>query len=231
MLTYFRTFGPGGELIFLFTVLCIDALLVPTLPELFVMGFYASNPTPMWGLTLLGVVIAAEISGNGILYLAVRRFGLPEFLESRMRRWVQFLVVHDERIILVNRVAPIIPFVGAFIATQKWDVRRSFFYIFIGGAVKYTLLIGFVSIFFLYFEAKTARNVTLVAIAALIAVSLVQGHMARKRHLGPVATKVAHLGEHGAHASTAGKPDGEATAAPSTPSTPPKEQGPDAKSK
>lgn len=205
-------------------------MLLPTLPELFVMAFYASNPSLGWGLTLLAVVVAAEISGNGILFLAVRRFGLPEFLETRMRRWVQFLVVHDERIILVNRVAPIIPFVGAFIATMKWDVRRSFLYIFIGGAVKYALLIGFVGIFFLYFEATTARNVTLVAIAALIALSFFQGEMARKRHLGPVATKVAHLGEHGAHAAAAGKAEGDGTEAPPTVAAPPKEKGPDAKS-
>lgn len=169
-------------------------MLVPTLPELFVMGFFADNPTFGWGLTLLAVVVAAEVSGNGILYLAARRFGLPAFIERKMRQWTDFLIVNDERIILVNRVAPIVPFVGAFIATMKWDVRRSFLYILVGGAAKYAILIALVGFFFVSFEPATARNVTLLAIVLLIAASFAQNYMARKKHLGPVASRVAHLG-------------------------------------
>ena len=40
--------------------------------------------------------------------------------------------VSDERIILVNRVVPVVPLMGAFIATMKWDPRKSLFYVFIG---------------------------------------------------------------------------------------------------
>jgi membrane protein DedA with SNARE-associated domain len=170
-------------------------MFVPTLPELFVMGFYATNPDLEWGLTLLAVVIVAEFCGNGMLFLLVRRFGLPHFLKKPMKKWMGFLMVKDERVILVNRVAPVLPFVGAFIATMKWDVKKSFIYIFVGGAVKYAVLITFVGIFFAAFEAEVARNATISAILAIIIVSFVQSYFASRKLLGPVAKRVAHLHE------------------------------------
>ncbi len=206
LLHYFEGFGPGGKLVFLFVVLCLDAMLFPALPELFVMGFYATDPTLEWGIVLLAVVIVAELSGNGLLYLSVKRFGLPKFLEKTMKSWMGFLVVRDERVILVNRVAPILPFVGAFVATMKWNPKRAFLYIFAGGAVKYAILIAFVGVFFQLFDGNTARNATISAIMALIIVSFVQGYFARKKHLGPVAARVAHLGDK----SLAGAPAGAA---------------------
>lgn len=184
-----------GLLAFLFTVLCLDAMLIPTLPEFFVMAFFATNPTFEWGVTLLAVVTVAELSGNALVFTLVRRFGMPKFLKRKMEQWTGFLVVKDERIILVNRFAPILPFAGAFIAVMKWDVKRAFLYIFIGGAIKYALLIAFVGFFYLYYPPATARNVTLVFIVALVAISVIQGQRAKKKHLGPVATRVAHLGD------------------------------------
>jgi hypothetical protein len=197
-----------GLLAFLFTILCLDAMLVPTLPEFFVMAFYAANPTLEWGVTLLAVVIVAELSGNGIVFVLVRRYGMPKFLKRKMEQWTGFLVVKDERIILVNRFAPILPFAGAFVAVMKWDVKRAFLYIFVGGAVKYALLIAFVGLFYLYYPPATARNVTLAFIVALVAVSVIQGQRAKRKHLGPVATRVAHMGE-GSSAAPPAPRDGE----------------------
>lgn len=195
LLGYFQGFGPAGLLAFLFTVLCLDAMLVPTLPEFFVMAFYTARPSFEWGVTLLVVVVVAELAGNGIVFTLVRRFGMPKFLKRKMEQWTGLLVVKDERIILVNRVAPILPFAGAFIAVMKWDVRRAFLYIFVGGAIKYALLIAFAGVISIVYPPATARNVTLAAIILLVAVSIVQGQLAKKKHMGPVATRVAHLGE------------------------------------
>jgi hypothetical protein len=201
LLGYLQGFGDVGLLVFLFVILCLDAMLVPTLPELFVMGFYAAHqpaPTFAWGVTLLAVVVAAELTGNGILYVVVRRTGLPRFIDKAMKKWVGFLVVQNERIILVNRVAPILPFVGAFVATMKWDPRRSFLYIFVGGAVKYAVLIALVGVLFAFFSGPTARNVTVALILLIIAVSFAQSHFAKRKHLGPVANRVAHFHEKSA---------------------------------
>ena len=199
LLQFFRSFGPGGELAFLFVVLCLDAMLVPTLPELFVLLFALENPSNVgWILLLLVVVVAAELTGNGILYVTVKRFGLPRLFEKAMKKWVGFLALHDERIILVNRVAPILPFVGAVVATMKWNPRKSFLYIFIGGAAKYAALLAFVLVFNQVFDPNTARNVTISMILAIIIVSFIQGYFAKQRHLGPVAARVAHISEKSA---------------------------------
>ena len=184
MLNFFEAFGPGGVLAFLFTIFFLDAMVVPTLPELFVMGFFASRPTLGWGLTLLAVVTVAEVLSNAALYTLVKRSGLPPFLERRMRQWVEFLIVSDERVILMNRIAPVIPFMGAFIATMKWDVRKSFFFVFLGSLIKYGVLLGLVSVLFVYFEKTTARNFSRAAIIIVIAVSFIQGHFSKMRRLG-----------------------------------------------
>ena len=206
LLHYFGGFGPVGLVVFLFIVLFADAMLIPTLPELFVMAFYANSPTLAWGLLLLAVVCSAELTSNATLYLVVRRFGLPAPLERRMKQWVHFLAVSDERAILVNRVAPVVPFMGAFIATMKWDPRKSLLYVFVGALVKYSVLIALVDVLFEVFEGPTARNFTLAAIAAVVVLSFIQGHYHKRKRLGPVASRVAHLGEHGGRRSPSGAP-------------------------
>ncbi len=205
LLQFFRGFGPGGELVFLFVILCLDAMLVPTLPELFVLLLMLEFPGNIgWGLLLLVVVVAAELTGNGILYFIFKKMPIPKIFEKTMKKWVGFLAVHDERIILVNRVAPILPFVGAFVATMKWNPRKSFFYIFVGGSAKYAVLLTFVIAFNQVFDPGTARNATISMILAIIIVSFVQGYFARKKHLGPVASRVAHISERSALIPPAG---------------------------
>jgi len=173
---------------FLFTIFFLDAMLIPTLPELFVMGFFASRPTLGWGLTLLAVVTTAEVVSNSALYLFVKRSGLPPYIERRMKQWVNFLVVSDERVILMNRVAPVIPFMGAFLATMNWDVRKSFFFVFLGSLIKYAVLMALVSVLFVYFEKSTARNFTLIAIVAVVAVSFIHGYFSKKKRLSGAGT-------------------------------------------
>jgi len=203
LLRYFESLGPVGLMAFLFAVFFLDAMAVPMLPEFFVMVFFASNPSYGWAATLLAVVCVAEVSSNYFLYAVVKRRGLPHFLEKRMKLWVSFLIVSDERLILVNRVVPVVPFMGAFIATMNWNVRKSLAYVAVGGAVKYALLMVFVGIAFQWFERGTARNVTLLLIVAVVAISMVQSHRARRKHLGPVASRVAHLGDHSSGAVAA----------------------------
>lgn len=195
VLHYFEGFGPIGLLAFLFAVFFLDAMLVPTLPELFVMAFFASNPSLGWGVTLLAVVCAAEVASNYFLYAIVKRRGLPRFFQKKMKKWIAFLIVSDERLILVNRVVPVVPIMGAFIALMNWDLRKSLLFVLVGGAVKYAILMAFVTVAFGLFEGPTARNATLVLILVVVGVSMLQSYRARHKHLGPVASAVAHLGE------------------------------------
>jgi membrane-associated protein len=204
LLQFFDGFGPAGTLLFLFTIFFLDALLIPTLPELFVMGFFASRPSFGWAVTLLLVVSSAEVVSNGFFYFLVKKIGLPAFIEKRMKQWVKLLIVSDERVILMNRVAPVIPFMGAFIAAMNWNLRKSLLYVFVGSIVKYGVLLSLVSVLFAYFERGTARNFTLVAIVLVIGISFAQSHYAKQKRFGPLALRVAGA-PHGSAAPVAGE--------------------------
>jgi membrane protein DedA with SNARE-associated domain len=101
-----------------------------------------------------------------------------------MKKWTSFLAVRDERIILVNRIAPAVPFTGAFIAVCGWNLRRSLAYVLLGGVVKYMLLLVLVIGLGLAFDPEAARLVTLVAVVVLVVASLAAGwYRGRKREV------------------------------------------------
>lgn len=172
--------GPTGSLLILFVIFAADAAVFPALPEVWTVVTYAYRPSSFdplsWALLILGMAMAGEAVGNLALYLVVRRVvvrhgRMPSVLERAMRKWVDFLVVHDERIILVNRVAPVVPFVGAFIATLGWNVRTSLLYILVGAAVKYSALLALVGVVGIAYNTATARSVSLLLVVLTIFVS------------------------------------------------------------
>ena len=130
--------------------------------------------------------VLGDVSGNASLYAVVRWFHrrgkVPKRIAHAMQRWTKFLVTSDERILLVNRVAPAVPFTGAFIAVCGWDVKKSLAFIAIGGAAKYAFLLVLVAGLGVAFSPETARLVTLVAVIVLVAASVGAGQY-RKRKL------------------------------------------------
>ena len=183
--------GPAGILVALFLVFVIDAMVIPALPELaFVVAYSVPDP-PMspwaWGALLVGLAIAGEAVGNTGLYLFVQRAiigrgHMPKVIERLMNRYVGFLVLRDERIILLNRLAPIVPFVGAFIAACRWDYRKSIAFVVLGAAAKYSLLLFLVAGIGLAYDPGTARWVTVGLVLALVAASAVASLVYRRRH-------------------------------------------------
>ena len=113
-----------GALVAMYLIFVVDASLTPTLPEVFVVLFFSYHtlfgvPPLMWGAALLAMALAGEATGNSVLYFVVNRAlvrtgRMPRRIEAMMRRWTNFLILHDERIILLNRLIPVVPFVGAF---------------------------------------------------------------------------------------------------------------------
>src|SRR3989442_957695 len=88
------------------------------------------------------MAVAGEATGNSLLYWFVNRAlvrtgRMPPRIEKLMARWMKFLIIHDERIILLNRVFPVVPFVGAFMAALKWNYPRSLAVIIIGGGAQH----------------------------------------------------------------------------------------------
>lgn len=179
---WFQGFGPFFALLGLFVILVIDSMIFPALPELFAVLAFLMDPTPEWGLALLATVCLAEVVGNSLLYSLVRRSRLPDFVEKAMRKWVGFIVLQDERIILLNRVAPVMPFTGAFMATCRWDYGRSMLYLVAGGLAKYSALLALVFYFDYTFDPGQAQMISLAAVAVIIVLSILASVIYRKRH-------------------------------------------------
>ena len=175
----------------MYLIFVVDASVVPTLPEVFIVGFYYLHgvfglPPALWAVTLLGMALAGEATGNTLLYLVVqrglvRRGRMPKRVERLMRRWTGFLILHDERIILLNRVIPVVPFVGAFIATLKWSYRKSLAYIVIGAAAKYSALLVLVGVVGMQYDPSLAGYVTLALVVGLVGLSALGSYLYRRR--------------------------------------------------
>jgi len=190
----FAFLGPGGVLAAMFLIFLVDAAIFPALPEVFIVLFY-QQLVDIWSwssasaaASLLVLALAGDLCGNAGMYGIMKWFHarghVPKVIEKAMKKWTSFLAVRDERIILVNRIAPAVPFTGAFIAVCGWSLRRSLAYVLIGGVAKYVLLLLLVVGLGLAFEPGAARLVTLVAVIALVVASLVAGfYRGRKREV------------------------------------------------
>ena len=190
----FAFLGPGGILAAMFLIFLVDAAIFPALPEVFIVLFYQQLvDTWFWSIavaagSLLVLALAGDLCGNAGMYGITKWFHargkVPRILEKAMKKWTSFLAVRDERIILVNRIAPAVPFTGAFIAVCGWNLRRSLAYVLLGGVVKYVLLLLLVIGLGLAFEPGAARLVTLVAVVVLVVASLAAGwYRGRKREV------------------------------------------------
>ncbi|HKZ88653.1 MAG TPA: hypothetical protein VJ300_00145 [Thermoplasmata archaeon] len=186
----FGFLGLPGTLLALFLVFAVDAALFPLLPELAIILSFSFRPPELdafvWGLLLLGIAMAGEGVGNTALYGFVRRVlirggHMPAWLERSMKRWIEFLVLKDERIILLNRVAPVVPMVGAFIAACRWDFRRSLAYILIGAGAKYSVLLALSGFIGIAYDPLLARWVTVGLVLAVVGVSLAASLLYRRR--------------------------------------------------
>ena len=190
----FLFLGPAGVFVGLILVFVVDAAIFPTLPELaIVLGYAYRDPAwdpGAWAGALLGMAVGGEVVGNSLMYLWVRKLlvdrgHMPRVIEKAMRRWTQFLLVRDERVILLNRIAPVVPFVGAFIATLHWSYRKSLAYIVIGALAKYSFLLALVGFLGLVYSQETATLVTVGAVLVILAVSLTASALYRRRVLPP----------------------------------------------
>ncbi len=190
----FAFLGPLGTLVALFLVFVIDAAVIPALPELAVVLSFlyrapGTDPLP-WAALLLAMAVAGEVVGNTIMFLWVRKLvvdrgHLPKFIDRAMKGWTNLLLVRDERVILVNRVAPVVPFVGAFIAVVGWSFPKSLAFIVIGAAAKYALLLLLVGYLGVAYDPNTATLITIGAVIVLVAASLGASLILRRRMAAP----------------------------------------------
>lgn len=179
--SWFLEHGALYALAGLFLILVIDAVIFPALPEIFAVIAFLLTPTLWWGVAILFVACCAEITGNSLLYLLVKKGKLPGFMQKAMKKWVGFLILKDERIILMNRIAPVVPFLGAFMATCEWSYRRSMLYLVIGGVLKYAGLLALVGLLNVSFDKEIAQLISIVAIIVIVCLSFASSYLYKKR--------------------------------------------------
>lgn len=167
----FSSLGFVGGLVAIFLIFYFDAMIIPLIPELFAVLIFQADPVLEWGILVLVVAEVGEILGNSTLYFAAKTIGLPKFMKKAMNKYIQFLVLKDERLILSNRIAPTVPLVGAFIFACDWDFKKSILYVALGGLVKYTFLLSIVAAFNVAYPRDMAQNLTLIMVIVFIAVS------------------------------------------------------------
>jgi len=183
--------GWPGLLATIFLIFMVDAAIFPTVPELFAIAFYvqygALGLQPFsWAVALLLTALAGEVSGNGIIYLAVSRLlvqkkRMPKIIDKAVKGWADFLVVRGEKVVLVNRFAPAVPLIGVFIAVCGWNVRKSFAYIVVGSLVKYSILLAFVGWLNVAYDPSVAQWLTLGAVVAIVVISVAAAVIRKKR--------------------------------------------------
>jgi membrane protein YqaA with SNARE-associated domain len=177
----FSPSGALGMLACIFIIFYVDAIVFPTLPELFTVIIFMAIPEAWFGLSILATIAIAEVLGLSTLYLIVKKVRIPHIIERAVNRYRDFLMFKDERMIVVNRVAPVVPFIGAFVAMCNWSFKKAIAFTLLGGMVKYGVIIALSGVFFAYFSSGTAQTVTIIMILVIIAASFVISLSRRRR--------------------------------------------------
>jgi uncharacterized membrane protein YdjX (TVP38/TMEM64 family) len=179
----FAGLGDQGILICIFLLFLLDALLVPTLPELFFILAIGANTSWEFSLLVLVVGFAGEMVGVFFLYNVVKRTGLPNRVDKALKKYINFLIVSDEKVMLINRIAPMVPFTGAVMAAmrKRWDIRKCLLWLVVGYVFKYGLIMLFGQTATTFFDGGTSRTVMLVAIIAMIVISAVVAFLRKKK--------------------------------------------------
>ena len=163
LIDFLTPLGPVG--LFLAMVLCciIESFGVPMVPDVIFNFIYMTDTTLLWALVLpLGVVLGESI-GMIILYVLADHFELPERVQNVMKSWADFLIVHDERLLLVHRVFPVLIFTGIFVRIlDNWTLPRALFWNGLACYIKY-LLLAFLYLFLaVTMDTKDAQNLSFI---------------------------------------------------------------------
>lgn len=184
IINVFASLGDTGMLLAMLVIIWIDGTAFPTLPEVWMVWIFGVHPLSFeWGASLVIVASLASLLGNFSLYSLVRLAKLPNWMQKRMQQYTKFLVVHDERLLLLNRIAPILPYTGAFIAACNWNIRRCAAYIFVSALVKFTIIVLISWASFDNLKAEVAPWVSLGFVAMFLTVSIIASLIYRKRRI------------------------------------------------
>jgi len=182
ILAAFADLGDVGMLLAISIIIWIDGTAFPTLPEIWtVMIFGAHADSFGWGVELVVIATLAGLAGNLTLYSLVRIARLPNWIQKTMRRYTQFLIVKDERLLILNRFAPIIPYTGAFVAACGWNLKKSVTYLAVSGLAKTAVIVTISWLSFDNLREEVALYVSLGVVAVLLSASIITSLLYKRR--------------------------------------------------
>jgi membrane protein DedA with SNARE-associated domain len=182
ILNLFADLGDLGMLLAITLIIWLDGTAFPTVPEIWlVMIFGAHSDSFGWGVMLVVVATLAGVAGNLTLYSLVKIARLPNWIQKKMRQYTQFLIVKDERLIILNRFAPIVPYTGAFVAVCGWNLKKSVMYMFVSGLAKSAVIVTISWLSYDNLRQEAAFWVSVGVVAIIVIASVVSSLIYRRR--------------------------------------------------
>lgn len=182
----------GGNIYLLligaFLVFYLDSMVPTILPEILILTFVGTKPDDMstfiWLLLLLCMANLGDVSGNYTIYLLFKKWGwFHKKISVKLKKYVGFLLLKDEKLILLNRVAPALPMCGVFMAACEWDIKKSLFYIYLGGLIKYSIILIIFGLLDWLYNPDIAFWITLISVIVFLIPSFFLGRRKQKRLL------------------------------------------------
>lgn len=188
----------GGNVFLLlllaFLLFYLDSMVITILPEVLIILIFAARPGNVqiyeWALLLLIMANVGDVLGNFTIYLLFKKWNwFHKRVSNVLRKYVEFLVLKDEKLILLNRVAPALPMCGVFMAACNWNVKKSLFYIYIGGLIKMSIILFLFGYLAHVYSEDTAFYITLIFVVVFLVISFFLGKAEKKKLLAQVREK------------------------------------------
>lgn len=182
IISFFSSLGDLGMLLALTVIILIDGTGFPTLPEVWmVFIFGAHSDSFAWGVLVVLVASFASLAGNFTLYSLVRLAKPPRWIKKAMTKYTDFLIVSDERLLLLNRLAPVVPYTGAFIAVCNWNLKRCALYLITGALAKSSAVVILCWLSYDNVRQELAPWIALIAVVIVMVTSVVVSVVYKRR--------------------------------------------------
>jgi hypothetical protein len=188
----------GGNVILLlllaFLLFYLDSMVLTLLPEVLILVIFAARPETMpiflWAVLLLIMANVGDVLGNYTIYLLFKKWKwFHKRASAKLRKYVGFLVIKDEKLILLNRIAPALPMCGVFMSACNWNVKKSLFYVYIGGLIKMSIILFLFGFLDYLYPEDTAFWITLGSVGVFLVISFLLGRYERKKLLARAEKK------------------------------------------
>ena len=181
IVSLFASLGDPGMILALVAIIAFDGIVFPIVPEVWMVFIFGTDPSIGWALAIILAAGVGSLVANFTLYYLVKAAKLPQRIKDVMTKYTDFLVVHDERLLLLNRLAPVVPYTGAFMAVNKWDLRKCAVYIFIGSVAKAAVVVALAWLSYENLRAELAPWVAIIAVAVVLVVSIIASYIYKRR--------------------------------------------------